>query len=266
MSSTSRHRRELANEIAKLRGLERSADPALDDAKRKALALQIREQAEICLDLLDKYQSSVPGRMWSDAERRCQPLREDLRRTGIRFRVASGEMAIRGDERLWRRSWWRPADPVPTSHEILGRFAGAETGQVASDPQRPTQVPAIGVMRPVEVELIDLALDPDPQSLPAEPTQMMTLVTILLGPPPDGGGEIFRATLCTPEWLSTQCEAESLVSGAGILVVRSEDFDECRIRREVERFLSRIHEPTWHEVVRRVKEWFPEWEFDGYAL
>lgn len=91
MDSTRKLRRELGYEIAKLHGLQESVDLTVDDSDAKALATQIREQAGVCLNLLDHYQSSVPGRMWSDAERRCQPLREDLRRTEKLFRVTSGE-------------------------------------------------------------------------------------------------------------------------------------------------------------------------------
>ncbi|HUE09163.1 MAG TPA: Imm8 family immunity protein [Acidimicrobiales bacterium] len=128
------------------------------------------------------------------------------------------------------------------------------------------QIETVGVpSRPIEVELIDVAFDPDPQAVAADQSQMMTLVTILVGPPPDGGGEIFCATFCTPEWLAAQCQNGSFVPVGGVLMVRSEDFDEVQIRREIERFLSQIREQTWGEVAERIKEWFPYWEIDGYA-
>ena len=91
MDKTRRLRRELGYQVAKLHGLQESVDPALDDVGTKALALQIRQQAGVCLHLLDQYQSSVPSRMWLDAERRCRPLREDLRRTEKLFRSNAGE-------------------------------------------------------------------------------------------------------------------------------------------------------------------------------
>jgi hypothetical protein len=83
-------------EVAKLRGLQQSVDPALHDVRAKALALEIRKQAETCLALLDQYQSNVPGRMWFYAESKCRPLREDLTRTEMLFRGASGEMERHG--------------------------------------------------------------------------------------------------------------------------------------------------------------------------
>ena len=87
--------RELNYQLAKLNGLQQSGDLTIDDASGKALATEIRTQAGVCLDLLDRYQLSVPGRMWSYAESRCRPLRDDLRRTEMLFRDASGEFERR---------------------------------------------------------------------------------------------------------------------------------------------------------------------------
>lgn len=91
MDSSRKLRRQLGYEIAKLHGLQESVDLTRDDASAKALAGQIRAQAGSCLGLLDQYQSSVPSRMWSDAERRCRPLRDDLKRTEMLFRTNAGE-------------------------------------------------------------------------------------------------------------------------------------------------------------------------------
>lgn len=115
----------------------------------------------------------------------------------------------------------------------------------------------------MDVILSGLEFDPDLRGLPADPEQMSSLVTILVGRAPEGGGEIFRGTLCTPEWIAAQPESASLMSGLGLLIVRFQHFDERKIRREIERFLARIHEDTWKAVAMRIKEWFPYWEFDG---
>jgi hypothetical protein len=77
--------------VAKLHGLQQTVDLTHDEPSAKALAAQIRVQAGVCLGLLDQYQSSVPGRMWLDAERKCRPLREELRHTEKLFRVNAGE-------------------------------------------------------------------------------------------------------------------------------------------------------------------------------
>jgi hypothetical protein len=101
VASSRKIRKELSGELDKLHGLvgvwrmpvvgQHSAEGALDDVSARVLARQIREQAEVCLNLLDQYQASVPGPMWSDAERKCVPLREDLKQTEKLFRAASGE-------------------------------------------------------------------------------------------------------------------------------------------------------------------------------
>jgi hypothetical protein len=99
-TSTRKLRKELTYELAKLRGLELSADETADDVRARALALEIRDQAEICLAILDQYESSVPGPAWSYAETKCQPLREELKRTEMFFRTASGEMERRSGENI----------------------------------------------------------------------------------------------------------------------------------------------------------------------
>jgi hypothetical protein len=105
VDSSRKLRKELGYEIAKLHGLQQSVDLTRDEASAQALALKVREQAGVCLGLLDHYQSSVPGRMWSDAERRCKPLREELKRTEWLFRTNSGE---------WQRRTVRPSYAVDT--------------------------------------------------------------------------------------------------------------------------------------------------------
>jgi hypothetical protein len=117
----------------------------------------------------------------------------------------------------------------------------------------------------IDVILSGLEFDPDPRSLPGDPAAFVTHLTILVGPPPDGGAETFWATLCTPEWIAAQDESGRLLSGHGLLVVRLEDFSESKVKAEVERFLARIHEDSWSEVAGRIKDWFPRWEFDGYV-
>jgi hypothetical protein len=108
VESTRKLRSELTYEVAKLNGLQRSGDLTVDDASTKALAMEIRRQAGICLGLLDRYQSSLPGRMWSYAENKCQPLREDLKRTEMHFREVSGEFQRSTQRRTYRhpaREW-----------------------------------------------------------------------------------------------------------------------------------------------------------------
>jgi hypothetical protein len=117
VASTRKLRRELTYEVTKLRGLQQSLDPTLDEVSAKALAIQIRKQAGICSNLLDRYQSSVPGHMWSYAERKCQPLREDLKRTEMLYRAASGEWE--GQTFIARsRPWWSATDSDKPKRQV----------------------------------------------------------------------------------------------------------------------------------------------------
>lgn len=102
MERTRRLRRELSFELARLNGLQTSVDLTREDASTKAKATEIRKQAGVCLHLLDQYQSSMPGQMWAYTETKCRPLRDDLKRTEMLFRDASGEF-----ERRLQGSWDR---------------------------------------------------------------------------------------------------------------------------------------------------------------
>lgn len=106
-SSSRKLRRELSFEYAKLHGLQQSVDLTLDDASTKALATEVRKQAGVCLQLLDKYQLSMPGRMRSYSEGKCRHLREDLRQTEMLFRDASGEF----ERRILQASYRQRKEP-----------------------------------------------------------------------------------------------------------------------------------------------------------
>jgi hypothetical protein len=54
-----------------------------------ATAAQIRDQAQLCLDLLDQYQASVPRRAASYAEKECAPMLKHLAAALILFDVAT---------------------------------------------------------------------------------------------------------------------------------------------------------------------------------
>lgn len=136
MAGTRKHRRELNYEVAKLRVLQQFVEPIQNDPRAKALAIEIRDQAEICLDLLDQYQSSLPGRMWSYAERTCQPLRQDLKRTAMHFRAASGEWELRTGEHLWGQSWWNSRDLGAQVDEITDGHVGTDTLPILTGVER----------------------------------------------------------------------------------------------------------------------------------
>ncbi len=139
MDRTRKLRRELSYGVARLRVLEKSVDPAQDDPSAKALATQIREQAGVCLDLLDQYQLSVPGRMWTYAETRCQPLRDDLKRTELQFRDASGEFKRRADKRTYSDVAfdWGWADVYEGQDLVAGGESDSEDEPVGTHERAP---------------------------------------------------------------------------------------------------------------------------------
>ena len=120
-------------------------------------------------------------------------------------------------------------------------------------------------IRHVDAVLRGLEFDPDPRLLPDDPAQMMSVVTITVGPSESEGGDLFTAKLCTPQWIANQPETASVLSGYGYLIVGFEDFDVQAFRKGIVKFLARIHEETWTEVARRIMHWFPDWEYEGYV-
>lgn len=139
MDRTRKIRRDLSYGVAKLRVLEKSADPdAQDDSSSKALATQIREQAGVCLDLLDQYQLSVPGRMWTYAEAKCRPLRDDLKRTELQFRDASGEFERRAEKRSYDSETfdWSWADVYEEEGLVASEDPG--TDDEPEEPRKPS--------------------------------------------------------------------------------------------------------------------------------
>ncbi|HEY6472442.1 MAG TPA: nuclear transport factor 2 family protein [Acidimicrobiales bacterium] len=130
MDRTRKLRRELSYGMSKLRVLEESVDAADDDAGAKALATRIRQQAGVCLDLLDQYQLAVPGRMWTYAETKCRPLRDDLKRTELLFRDASGEFARRSEVRPYVHQTpdWMWGDAYESDEDLGGAESGAASG------------------------------------------------------------------------------------------------------------------------------------------
>jgi hypothetical protein len=135
VESTRKLRRKLTYEVAKLNGLQRSGDLTVDDASTKALAIEIRKTAGICLDLLDQYQASLPGRMWSYGESKCQPLREDLKRTEMHFREVSAEFQRHTQGRSFSHSAreWRWGDIYEVEECLDSLVSGARNRQNEAD-------------------------------------------------------------------------------------------------------------------------------------
>jgi ketosteroid isomerase-like protein len=137
--------------MAKLRALEETVDPTDDDAGARALATQIREQAGVCLDLLDQYQLAVPGRMWTYAETKCRPLRDDLKRTELIFRDASGQFERRAEIRPYvhQAPDWMWGDVYESDDDLGAARSDADSGADSGADDVP--------MRAEEISPVDLS-------------------------------------------------------------------------------------------------------------
>jgi Immunity protein 8 len=100
--------------------------------------------------------------------------------------------------------------------------------------------------------LRDIAFDPDPRSLPAEPEGFAFAVRLLIGPQEGAGEETFTVTVCSPEWLARQCRIAGIVDGRHHVIVEAEAFDERTLRNWLEQWVSSIEAATWGEVAERL--------------
>ncbi|GAA4978190.1 Imm8 family immunity protein [Actinoplanes utahensis] len=79
--------------------------------------------------------------------------------------------------------------------------------------------------------LKSLALDPDPSTLPDDPSQFALLARMMVGSPGTPGEESFDVTVCSPQWLAKICrEVGGIYNARHHLVVSVEDFDVRALR------------------------------------
>jgi hypothetical protein len=57
----------------------------------------------------------------------------------------------------------------------------------------------------VRAVLKSLDLDPEPSTLPGDPSEFALLARMIVGPPDAPGEESFDVTVCSPEWLAKKC-------------------------------------------------------------
>jgi Immunity protein 8 len=113
----------------------------------------------------------------------------------------------------------------------------------------------------VRAELKHLAFDPEPGTLPADPASFAFLVRMFVGPADGAGEESFDLTVCSPQWLATQCAQVGPYNARHHVVVNVEDFD----RRQLESWLrSQVQQATgstWSEIADRISR-LGAWEFE----
>jgi hypothetical protein len=90
MSSNRKLRKQLTYEVGRLNVMRRAMNPNLDAETGRIVATQLRDQARLCLSLVDEYQASAPKRLQTWAAKECQPLRDELEGTVLLFDIASG--------------------------------------------------------------------------------------------------------------------------------------------------------------------------------
>jgi hypothetical protein len=111
--------------------------------------------------------------------------------------------------------------------------------------------------------LRDIQFDPDPRSLPADPSRFAFTVRLIIGPHDGEGGETFDLTVSSPEWLADQCRKEGIIDGRHNAVVNMDMFDERALRTWLEQRVSSVEASTWQEVANRLAR-LAYWEFEDY--
>ncbi|MEU4218077.1 Imm8 family immunity protein [Actinoplanes sp. NPDC026623] len=101
--------------------------------------------------------------------------------------------------------------------------------------------------------LKSLDLDPDPSTLPADPSEFALLARMIVGPPDTPGEESFDVTVCSPEWLAKTCrEVGGIYHARHHLVVSVEDFDVRVLRAWLTARVREVEADTWSEIGERL--------------
>lgn len=87
------------------------------------------------------------------------------------------------------------------------------------------------------------------------------LVRVMVGPHPGEGEEAFDVAICTPLWLSDECERSGWVSGQHTIIVSAYRWPviETAIKKLVEQHSGH----SWREVACKVAQ-VGQWEFTDF--
>lgn len=113
-------------------------------------------------------------------------------------------------------------------------------------------------------ELRGLSFEPDPSSLPADPSSFVACIRMLIGPLDGAGEESFDITVCTAEWL-----ARAVAAHGGILDVRhhvvvdAATFSQPVLEAWLAKRVSSVSGATWTVVASRLAR-LGHWEFEDY--
>ncbi|MBG0568689.1 Imm8 family immunity protein [Actinoplanes aureus] len=116
----------------------------------------------------------------------------------------------------------------------------------------------------VRAALKSLDLDPDPSTLPGDPSEFALIARMIVGPPDTPGEESFDVTVCSPEWLAKTCrEVGGIYNARHHLVVRVEDFDVRKLRAWLAARVNEVEADTWSGIGERLGR-VGYWEFEDY--
>jgi hypothetical protein len=127
-----------------------------------------------------------------------------------------------------------------------------------------TRFGACGMIAGVHGALVDVEFDPDPGSLPADPSQFAFRARLLIGPQGGTGEESFELTVCSPEWLAARSREVGIIDGRHHAIVNRDRFDLAELRSWLERRVSSVEGSTWREVAERAAR-LGYWEFEDYG-
>lgn len=113
--------------------------------------------------------------------------------------------------------------------------------------------------------LKSLDLEPDPSTLPDDPSEFSLLARMIVGPPDTHGEESFDVTICTPEWLAKACsQAGGIYNARHHLVVNFDEFDQRTLRAWLSARVQEVTADTWAEIGERLGR-LGYWEFEDYT-
>lgn len=111
--------------------------------------------------------------------------------------------------------------------------------------------------------LRDLVFSPDPRTLPGDPERFVFCAQLRVGPADGPGVESFDVTVCSPEWLATQCRSGEPVNGLHHVIVGLDTYDERVLRRWFESRVHAVEAEAWDGIADQLRL-LGGWEFEGY--
>jgi hypothetical protein len=123
-----------------------------------------------------------------------------------------------------------------------------------------------GRISAVRAILKSLNLDPDPSTLPDDPSEFVVLARMIVGPRDMPGEESFDVTVCTPEWLAQRCrEVGGIYNARHHLVVNLDDFDVRALRTWLAARVQEVEADTWSQIGERLGK-LGRYEFEDHRL